>query len=215
VVNTHFHPDHFLGNQAFTDAAIGALPATIQGIETMGGPFTDNMYRMCGDWEAGTEPAAPTRTQLAGIERIGDHALEFLALAGHTDGDLAVFDHTTGVLFAGDLVFFDRAATTPHANVKVWLDSLARLRAMPYKQLVPGHGPVVSDARAIDQTSAYLVWLEAALRQAADNGEDMTEVMSRPIPKQFALIPLVQHEFSRSVTHVFPTLEQQALRTQK
>ena len=215
VINTHFHPDHFLGNQAFADVGVAALPATIQGIQTMGGPFTDNMYRMCGDWEAGTEPAVPTRPQAGGVESIGDHTLEFLPLAGHTDGDLAVFDRTTGVLFAGDLVFFDRAATTPHANVKVWLDSLARLKALPYKQLVPGHGPVVSDARAIEQTRDYLVWLETTLKKAAEKGEDMAEVMATPIPKEFAAIPLVHHEFSRSVTHLFPALEQQALGVRK
>jgi uncharacterized sulfatase len=215
VVNTHFHPDHFLGNQGFTDVGIAALPATIRGIEAMGGPFADNMYRMCGDWEAGTEPVVPNRPQAAGVEQIGDHMLEFLALAGHTDGDLAVFDRTTGVLFAGDLVFFDRAATTPHANVRVWLDSLARLKAVPYQQLVPGHGPVVTDARAIEQTRNYLVWLETTLKEGAEKGEDMTEVMATPIPQQFAAIPLVQHEFSRSVTHLFPAMEQQALGARK
>ncbi len=215
VVNTHFHPDHFLGNQAFADVGVAALPATIQGIQAMGGPFTDNMYRMCGDWEAGTEPAVPSRAQVAGVERIGDHSFEFLALAGHTDGDLAVFDRTTGVLFAGDLVFFDRAATTPHANVTVWLDSLARLKTLPYKYLVPGHGPVVSDARAIQQTRDYLVWLETTLQQAADQGKDMTEVMTTPLPQEFAAIPLVHHEFSRSVAHLFPALEQHALGVRK
>jgi quinoprotein relay system zinc metallohydrolase 1 len=215
VVNTHFHPDHFLGNQVFADVGVAALFATSQGIETMGGPFADNMYRMCGDWEAGTEPAVPSRSQSGGVEPIGDHTLEFLALAGHTDGDLAVFDRTTGVLFAGDLVFFDRAATTPHANLAVWLDSLGQLKLLPYKQVVPGHGPVVSDARAIDQTRDYLVWLETTLRQGADRGEDMTEVMATPIPEKFASIPLVDHEFPRSVTHLFPALEQQALGARK
>jgi uncharacterized sulfatase len=211
VVNTHFHPDHFLGNQGFADVGIAALPATIRGIEAMGGPFTDNMYRMCGDWEAGTEPVVPQRTQASGVEQIGNHTLEFLALTGHTDGDLAVFDRTTGVLFAGDLVFFERAATTPHANVKTWLDALGRLQKVPYQQLVPGHGPVVTDARAIEQTRDYLVWLQTTLAQAAEKGADMTEVMATPIPQQFAAIPLVQHEFARSVTHLFPALEQQAL----
>lgn len=215
VVNTHFHPDHFLGNQAFADAEIAALPATIQGIRTMGGPFADNMYRLCGDWEAGTEPIVPNHAQGEDVERIGEHTLEFLALAGHTDGDLAVFDRTTGVLFAGDLVFFDRAATTPHANIHTWLDSLARLKALPYQQLVPGHGPVVRDARAIQQTRDYLTWLATTLERAAEAGADMTEVMATPIPQQFAAIPLVHHEFSRSVTHLFPDLERQALRSRR
>ncbi|MFO1206636.1 MAG: quinoprotein relay system zinc metallohydrolase 1 [Burkholderiales bacterium] len=211
VLNTHFHPDHFLGNQAFADVGISALPATIRGIESMGGAFADNMYRMCGDWEAGTEPLAPRHIQAAGVESIGGHVLEFLALGGHSDGDLVVFDRTTEVLFTGDLVFFERAATTPHARIDVWLDALARLQALPYKLLVPGHGPVVSDARAIEQTRDYLVWLQATLEQAAERGEDMTEAMAMPIPEKFAAIPLVHREFARSVTHLYPALEQKAL----
>ena len=215
VVNTHFHPDHFLGNQAFADVGVSALARTTRGIETLGGAFTDNMYRMCGDWEAGTEPLAPTRIQAEGVEDIGGHRLEFRALSGHTDGDLVVFDRTTGVLFAGDLAFFERAPTTPHAQVSVWLDTLARLQAMPYKQLVPGHGPVVSDARAIDQTREYLVWLETTLERAAENGEDMTEAMATPIPEKFATLPLARREFTRSVTHLFPALERRALESQQ
>lgn len=211
VVNTHFHPDHFLGNQAFADVSIAALPATIRGMETMGAAFADNMYRMCGEWEAGTEPLVPRHVQAEGVENIGGHTLEFVALAGHTDGDLVVFDRTTGVLFSGDLVFFERAATTPHARIQVWLEALARLQALPYRQLVPGHGPVVSDARAIEQTRDYLSWLDATLKQAAERGEDMTEAMATPVPGKFANIPLVHQEFARSVTHLFPALEQRAL----
>jgi uncharacterized sulfatase len=97
----------------------------------------------------------------------------------------------------------------------VWVDYLKGLQEIPYKQLVPGHGPVVGDARAIQQTRGYLEWLESTLQRAAESGEDMAEVMATPIPKQFADIPLVHHEFARSVTHLFPAKEQQVLRASK
>ena len=114
VINTHHHPDHFLGNQAFPPETLAALPGTVEGIHSEGGSFNDNMYRLAGDWMAGTEPVAPTRQLKAGPLELGNHRFELIALDGHTGADLAILDRSTGVLFAGDLVFNDRAATTPH-----------------------------------------------------------------------------------------------------
>lgn len=212
VFNTHHHPDHFLGNQAYEDVGIAALAATVQAIAAEGNALTENMYRMNGDWMKGTEPVKPGQVVTTSEIQVGDHKLALISLAGHTAGDLAVFDRSTGVLFAGDLVFFNRAATTPHADIAVWLASLEALEKLPFRTLVPGHGPVVSDDRAIRQTREYLTWLRGTLRAAAEQGLDMNEAMSLAIPAQFRGIALVDQEYRRSVIHLYPALEQAALK---
>jgi uncharacterized sulfatase len=212
VFNTHHHPDHFLGNQAYQDVGIAALAATAQAIAAEGNALAENMYRMNGDWMKGTEPVQPSQVVTTSEIQVGDHRLALISLAGHTAGDLALFDRSTGVLFAGDLVFFQRAATTPHADIAVWLASLEALEKLPFKTLVPGHGPVVSDGRAIRQTRDYLTWLRGALRDAVERGLDMNEAMALPIPAQFRGIALVDQEYRRSVTHLYPALEQAALK---
>ena len=116
VLVTHHHPDHFLGNQAFPADTLAALPETIHGIATEGGSLNENMYRLAGDWMAGTEPVAPARQLAPGPLTMGNHRLDLIALDGHTEADLVIFDRSTGVLFAGDLVFNGRTPTTPHAN---------------------------------------------------------------------------------------------------
>ena len=210
---THHHPDHFLGNQAFAAKALGALPRTITDIGTEGKAFNENMYRLVGDAMRNTEVAVPTEALVPGIVEIGGHRFELLALDGHTAGDLAVFDHSTGVLFAGDLVFHDRTPTTPHATIARWLKSLDVLAALPFKQLVPGHGPVAADAGPIRQTRDYLKWLDALLTQSAAAGLDMTEVMRLPLPKVFRQMAVIDAEFPRSVSHLFPAAEEAALNT--
>ena len=75
--------------------------------------MAENMYRLVGDWMRGTEVLLPTEEVTAGRLTIGDHPLRLLALRGHTGADLAIFDERSGVLFAGDLVFYQRALTTP------------------------------------------------------------------------------------------------------
>ena len=215
VINTHHHPDHFLGNQAFAPDTLAALPGTIHGIHTEGGSFNDNMYRLAGDWMAGTEPVAPIQPLAAGPLELGGHQFELIALEGHTGADLAILDRSTGVLFAGDLVFHDRAPTTPHARLPAWQASLDTLEALPFRHLVPGHGPVANDAGPIRQTRAWLGWLDRTLRQAADEGLDMTEALALPLPAEFRRLAVVDAEYRRSVGQLYPALEQQTLRTGK
>jgi quinoprotein relay system zinc metallohydrolase 1 len=210
--NTHQHPDHFLGNQVYADAGIAALASTAGAIGVEGKALTENMYRLNGDWMKGTEPVKPGQIVSAGEILVGGHTLSLLPLAGHTRGDLVVLDRTTGVLFAGDLVFYNRAATTPHADLAAWLAALDALEKLPFRVMVPGHGPVVSDLRAIRQTRDYLVWLRSALSNAAEQGLDMNEVIALPIPERFRAIALVDNEYRRSVTHLYPGMEQAAMR---
>lgn len=211
VLNTHHHPDHFLGNQAFPADTLAALPATIHGIHDEGGSLNENMYRLTGDWMAGTEPVTPARALAAGPLEIGGHALELIALDGHTDADLVILDRSTGVLFAGDLVFHDRAPTTPHAHLPRWQVALDRLEKTDFRTLVPGHGPVASDAGPIRQTRAWLTWLDKTLRRAADEGFDMTEVMAITPPAEFQRLAVVEAEYRRSVGQLYPAYEQRAL----
>ncbi len=211
VLNTHLHPDHVLGNQAFPAEALAALPATRQGLETSGEAFNENLYRMVGAAMQGTELVIPEGVVNDGLLELGGHRIRLLALAGHSEADLAVFDETTGVLFTGDLVFFDRAPTTPHANLARWRQSLDILAALPFKRMVPGHGPVLDDDRGIRMTRRWLDWLEQTFVQAAASGLDMTEVLAMPLPAEWASLPLAESEYRRSVAHLYPAIERAAL----
>lgn len=211
VFLTHHHPDHFLGNQAFPPATLAALPGTIAGLKAEAGAFTENMYRLNGDWMRDTEMVVPTAAVAPGIQEIGGHRLELMALEGHTGADLAIFDHSTGVLFGGDLVFYQRAPTTPHARLGPWIASLDRLAALPFKLVVPGHGPVARDAAPLAQTRAYLAWLQRTMAEGAAAGLDMTEMLSRPLPTEFRQLAVEPEEYRRSVSHLYPAAEQAAL----
>jgi uncharacterized sulfatase len=211
VFNTHHHPDHFLGNQAFKDVPILALPTTIAGEQAEGDAFANNVYRMSGDWAQGTEPFPAKQAVHPGHMSIGGHDLEIIGWGGHTAADMVIFDHTTGVLFAADLVFYNRAATTPHAVLADWFASLDRIQKIPFKVLVPGHGLPVMDSRAIEQTRNYLHWLDRTLRNAARNGTEMAELLARPIPAEFSGIALVASEYARSIAHLYRHYEAETL----
>jgi len=207
VYVSHLHPDHAFGSGAFPDAAIHSLPATRQELERDGSGFSDGMYRLLSGWMTGTEVVLPQGDLAEGPVEFGGRKLELLALSGHSEGDLALVDHASGTLVAGDTVFYNRAPATPNADFAVWRASLERLETIPHKQLVPGHGPLDREGRAIAQTRDWLTWLEGALRSAVASGLDMTEAGAMEIPARFAGMKAARYELQRSVSHFYPRFE--------
>lgn len=212
VLLTHHHPDHVLGNQAFSDVPIAALPGTTRLLAEQGDAMAENMYRLVGDWMRGTEVVLPSEALEEGELEIGGRRLRLLALRGHTGADLAILDERSGVLFAGDLLFYQRALTTPNSpGLDVWLADLDRLEALPWRHIVPGHGPLATDAAPFVQMRDYLGWLDGVLRQGAEQGAEMNELIRAPVPERFAGVSLSRYELIRSVSHLYPRYERNTM----
>jgi len=215
VLNLNLHPDYFLGNQAYADVPIAALPASIQGMKEEGASYTDNLYRICGDWMTATESKPATQVIQPGLMNISDanHQLELIQFNGHTAADLVLWDKTTGVVFIGGLVFADRVPTTPHANISEWLKSLETVSkwntSKQIKALVPSHGPYSKGLEGIEQTKDYLTWLDQSFKNAALQGMDISEVLRLPIPYKFRGFAALKPEYLRNVTHLYPSYEKQ------
>ena len=211
VIVSHAHPDHYLGNQVFEDLPIESLAEVQNVIADIGDLFTDNMYRLVDVWMRGTRTVAPTKMIQPGHIKMGKRDLEVIALGGHSQADLALYDHGENLLLAADLVFMDRAPTTPHAHLPTWQKALSDLADRPIKTLVPGHGPVTEGKVAIEQTQAYLAWIDEKLKNAAEQGLSEAEANILAIDPPFAEMAVVREEFERSVSHLYADYELQAL----
>lgn len=211
VYNTHHHPDHFLGNQVFDESVVAAPQQVIDNILAEGDGFADNMYRLVGDWMRGTASIAPTVALENNKEEIGGRAFSLFYLSGHTSSDLVVRDDETGVVFSGDLAFYNRAPTTPHADIDVWQESLQSIAALDRELILPGHGLQDSSGESLSQTADYLDWLQASLRDAAGVGLTMNEAMVLPIPTRFSGLDVVDTEYKRSVVHMYLALEDELM----
>lgn len=212
VYITHLHPDHGLGMAAFDPAIVAALPQTIIDMKRDGPGFSDAFYRLLGDAMRGTELAVPGIPIERASEDFGGRTLRLLSLSGHSAGDLAIVDERTGILIGGDLVFHDRAPSTPTANLADWRKSLDRLDATPHAGAIPGHGAYDADGKsAIAQTRDWIDWLETALRRAMQAGLGMVEAGNIPIPERFGSLAAARYELQRSVVHLYPALEAEML----
>ena len=214
VLHLNLHPDYFLGNQAFADVPRRATAATREGIARESAAYETNLYRLCGDWMKGTETVPPSDTvnpaANGGRWRLGQRDFEWREFKGHTASDLVLVDVTSGVVFAGGLVFADRVPTTPHAQVGDWLASLQRFGELKAAQVVPSHGPVHRDGHGAAQTAAYLGWIDRQFGAWAQQGLDMNEVLRAAVPPEFRRLAAFDTEYLRNVAHLYPRYEQQA-----
>lgn len=212
VYLTHLHPDHSYGDAAYPPSILAATPGLIATLARDGPGFADGMYRLLGDWMRGTELRIPGHVVSTPEETIGGRTFRMLPLSGHSADDLAILDVATGTLVAGDLVFHDRAPSTPHADLSAWRNALDRLKGLGHRTLIPGHGPFdPTPATAILQTRDWIDWVDAALRRAVADGLDMVEAGDLPIPPRFAALAAARYELQRSVAHFYPTLERALL----
>jgi glyoxylase-like metal-dependent hydrolase (beta-lactamase superfamily II) len=98
----------------------------------------------------------------AGPVPLGDRMLEAIETPGHTRGHLVFADVAAGLVFAGDHVlptmtpsigFEPVPSALPLAD---YLDSLARMLALPDLRLLPAHGPVTDSLHArVDELLAH------------------------------------------------------------
>jgi quinoprotein relay system zinc metallohydrolase 1 len=214
VLHLNLHPDYFLGNQAFADVPRYATARTRAGMAREAAAYESNLYRLCGEWMKGTEHLLPDRDLDAAVKTgrwsLGGREFELLEFQGHTDSDLVLVDKATGVAFAGGLVFAQRVPTTPHAQVGPWIKSLEHIQGLPWRTVVPSHGPVHPHGAGAAGTKAFLQWLDQTFKPHANNGLDMNEVLRAPVPREYTNWAAFATEYVRNVAHLYPRYERAA-----
>jgi endoribonuclease LACTB2 len=134
---THAHPDH---------ATAAAELRTKLGAPVMLHPGNKPIADLYFSWEhvdIEIDPAEPL--QVEGLE------FEIVMTSGHAPGHAALFHRDSRVLIAGDLVSGNGTIGVfpPHGNMKEYIDSLYRARALNPSVLLPGHGPAIDDPEAL------------------------------------------------------------------
>ncbi|MBK6868415.1 MAG: MBL fold metallo-hydrolase [Burkholderiales bacterium] len=197
VVVTHYHADHIYGLQVFeklgariiahqagreylfADTARLRLQASREELA----PWIDEQTRLVAatEWIDGRRELTLGDTQLI-LQPVGP---------AHTPEDLAVYLPARKVLYAGDLVFRSRVPFVGQADSRNWIKSLDRLLAFDTQIIIPGHGPVSTEARKDMQlTRDYLVYLRKTMGAAARDMTPFDEAYKATDWSQFEHLPL-------------------------
>ena len=197
VIVTHYHADHVYGLQTFKKAGARILAGNaakeylgseiaqkrLQDSRQTLAPWIDDQTHLvrADEWING-----PTTLTVGGvpfeIKPVGP---------AHTPEDLVVYLPQDKVLLAGDLVFRRRIPFVGQADSGHWIAALDVLLGFDAAVLVPGHGPLSTDARTdMQSTRDYLVYLRSVMGPAARNMEPFEDAYLAADWSRFESLPL-------------------------
>lgn len=212
VVNTHVHPDHVFGNAAFADEDVvfvghHNLP---RALAARGAFYLDTFRRTMGDeLIAETRIIAPTRLVESETSLdLGGRRLTLKAWpAAHTDNDLTALDEATGTLFAGDLVVLEHIPVLD-GNLRGWLAVMDELETLAAEQVVPGHGPTISDwPSVLAGQRRYLERLTDDVRTLINEGVPLDQAATRAAQDERGRWSLFDEYNARNATAAYAELE--------
>lgn len=217
VLMTHYHADHIYGLQVFK--ALGAKIVAYRAASMYLNSETARLRMEASraqlfPWIDDNTRLVEPDTWLDGDQDLLLGGMLFQArIVGpaHTPEDLAFYLPSEKVLFAGDLVFRNRIPFVGQADSRHWITALDQLLVFEPKVIVPGHGPLSSDARHdMQQTREYLVYLRTAMQRAAEAMEPFDEAYQNTDWSRFENLPLFKAANRMNAYNTYLLLEQEA-----
>jgi glyoxylase-like metal-dependent hydrolase (beta-lactamase superfamily II) len=166
LLATHGDWDHLLGRLAFRALALGCAESTAAQLAATPGEAQRQLRafdeRLMIDRSHPLALGSLQALPVPGRCELGIHELELYEAGGHTADGMAVWIPWARVLVAGDYLSTVEIPTlSAGGNPDAYLATLERLRARldDAEHVVPGHGPVLDGARALElleEDAAYV-----------------------------------------------------------
>jgi glyoxylase-like metal-dependent hydrolase (beta-lactamase superfamily II) len=196
VLCTHSHPDHSPGAavlKALTKAVVRGRPAPRD-------EYQDGSYRPDDTLVDGALIEAPGVT------------VRVLHTPGHASNHVCLLLEPEGWLLTGDHLMHGSTVVIlpPDGSMRLYVESLRRLRALPLAALLPGHGAVIADPPGeIDRVIAHRSRREGKVVDAlVQCGVPVT--LDALLPVVYADTPVMLHPLAREslLAHLQKLLEE-------
>jgi glyoxylase-like metal-dependent hydrolase (beta-lactamase superfamily II) len=181
ILVTHTHRDH---------SPASALLRERTGAPVVGRRAPDD-GRQDRRFQPDIEPGEGEGIELAG------RTLRCIPTPGHASNHVCWLLPDAGILFSGDHILgaVTPVILPPDGDMDEYLQSLARLRALPLSRIAPGHGPVLDDPPGvIDGLVAHRLRREAKVSAAL---EPAPLTLDGLLPRVYADVDLSLHDLAR------------------
>jgi glyoxylase-like metal-dependent hydrolase (beta-lactamase superfamily II) len=187
IYSTHAHPDHLFGlavlKQAFPEATIVALPATVNAAKT-GWPARQKFWvATYGNNIPGPDPVLPEELATPVLTLEGE---EFPITGGvqgaDGPGNSFVWVPSLKAVITGDIVFDHVYFGVPRDQARQnWQKTIDQIAALSPAFVIPGHeGPgATRDMRSIDWMKKYMADWDVNVSRSKDASEMRANVLKR------------------------------------
>jgi glyoxylase-like metal-dependent hydrolase (beta-lactamase superfamily II) len=217
VILTHYHADHVYGLQVFK-AAGAKIIANAEGREYL---ESDTARLRLQQSRIDLAPWVDANTHLVAADQwlTGDTDLVVGGMQfqirhvgpAHTPEDQVIYLPQEKVLFAGDLVFRGRVPFVGQADSGEWVKALDMLLGYGAQVIVPGHGPMSTQARAdMELTRDYLVYLRKVMGEAARNMDPWETAYQAADWSRFEHLPLFRVANRMNAYNTYLLMEHEA-----
>ena len=146
IINTHLHVDHAIGNKYAKE--LWDVPVLANRRDEPLGERMQQQALMFGLSEKVSDVAITGYLEDGDTVKVGNGELKVLAVPGHSQGSIALYDKADGFVITGDALFAGSIGRTdlPGGNMQQLLQSIrAKLLTLPPETVVyPGHGPATT-----------------------------------------------------------------------
>jgi len=187
IYSTHAHPDHLFGlavlKQAFPEAKIVALPATVNAART-GWPARQKFwFSVYGNNIPGPEPVLPEELATPVLTLEGEQFPITGGVQGADGpGNSFVYVPSLKAVITGDIVFDRVYFGVPRADARAnWLKTIDQITALNPAVVIPGHeGPgATRDMRSIEFMKQYIADWDANVARSKTAAEMREHVLKQ------------------------------------
>ena len=183
LVLTHYHGDHIFGLKAFKDVCILSSETTSKIMlndetKTRYSAFIKELAKE-GPIGEGIEYILPSLLFNNSIKiQDEDLYIEIFHTGGHTAGSSFISFPHEKVVFAGDLIFENTFpyAGDPTCNPELLIKALEKMHNIKADIYVPGHGPILKGASALDRHIKFYKDLRNIIKDAINDNIEAAKI---------------------------------------
>lgn len=203
VINTHYHWDHWAGNDVFKAAGATLISGALTREFMQRRSIRQRAFlRSRGFAIPDQDPALPEETfEHERVLRLGGLPIHLMFLGrAETDDPTAVYLPTEDCVVSGDTlmtgsfpILGQPVMAEGMGEDRAWMATLRKMRALNPKVIIPGHGPLggVQDIDFFIELQAYFLDRVQPLVEEGRSVDEIIRIVETGLPEAYATLPQV------------------------
>ena len=203
VINTHYHWDHWAGNDVFKETGATIISGDLtREFMSRRSKRQRAFLRSRGFAIPDQDPALPDKTLDEKITlQLGSLPIHILFLGqAETDDAMAVYLPTEKCVISGDTlmtgsfpILGQPVMSEGLSDDRLWIKALQKMKALSPEKIIPGHGPLggILEIDFFIELQAYFLDTVIPLAEEGKSMQEIIQIIESNLPEKYASLPQV------------------------